>query len=122
MAVSRTLVRATQYRLIYSIQHDGGAGDTLTITNAQLLADAGSFPRMQELLNTVVADSTAAALLMVGIPGRTYIIPTDDGNAPQPWSVDWTESGNRVQCVIRGTAGVVSEAILEIQRVHTFDQ
>lgn len=40
MAVTATLHHTTPYRLLYQLNQDGGAGTTLTITNAVLLADA----------------------------------------------------------------------------------
>ena len=40
MAVTATLNHTTPYRLLYLLNQDGGAGTTLTITNAVLLADA----------------------------------------------------------------------------------
>lgn len=122
MAVTRVLLKATQYRLIYSVTHDGGGGDTLQITSAQMLADAAAAPLMQELLNTEVANATAAATLMLGTPGRTFITPTNNGLAPQVWSASWAEVANRSECIVRGATGVASDAILEIQLTHTLNR
>lgn len=125
MTVTAALLKATQYRLFYQLNHDGAGGDTLVISAATLLTDAGPAPRLQELLNTLVANDAAAALLMLTTPGATNIVNTIGGGVtPQSWSVTWTRDAGtgRAECTVEGTAGTASDAILEIRLVHTYDR
>lgn len=118
MAVTFTLIRATDYRLLYTVTRDGAGGDAATRTNAQLQADAPVGSAIANLLATAVANDAAALLLMVGTPGRTYITP--GGDPAVVWSMDWSQAANLVQVTARAAAA--SDAILEIQLVHTFDR
>lgn len=120
MAVSITLIRADAYRMFYAISHDGAAGDTATRTNAQLLADAASSPRIQEALRTAVADNAAAVLLMMaGGKAVTHITP---GTAAAGWAVDWNENANLAELEVEGEAGIVNDGILEIQVLHSYNK
>lgn len=128
MAVTITFISATHYRMFYNMNHDGAAGNNATRTNAQLLADAAGSPDLQALLNTPVATDVDAVLLMtcaVGQPGAvTHIMPGSAlGAASHDWAVDYEADGNnRVRMLAFGEAGFVSEAIFEIQIVHTYNK
>lgn len=120
MAVTATLLRATDYRLIYSINHDGAAGDAFTITNAALVAASANSSILQAMFNTAVANDAAAAQLLAGAtPGVTRLLP----NTRALWAIDIEEDGaNRAQIVITGQAGTANDGVLEIQRVHSYDR
>lgn len=120
MAVTITFLRADAYRLFYAISHDGLAGDTAVRTNAQLLSDAGSNPRIQEVLRTPVADAAAAVVqMMAGGKAVTHITP---GTAGAGWAVDWQEVDNEVQLEVEGETGIVNDGILEIQVLHSYNK
>jgi hypothetical protein len=113
MTVTATLLNATQYRLIYVIEHDGGGGDSVTLTNARLLADAAESNILQDMFNTPVADLAEATLLLQGATSDTLGI----------WAAEVEEDGsNRVRVVIDRTPGVVGAGRLEIARLHTYNQ
>ncbi len=124
MTVTATLVNATEYRLIYTINHDGGGGDLLTLTNAVMLADAATSAILQAMLNTPVGGAAAAGLLMLGAaPGVVHIVGNDIGIAPQAWNIQAQAGiGGIVQLAIRGVAGVAAAATLIIEHTHTYDR
>jgi hypothetical protein len=113
MAVTAVLVRATDYRLFYAIDHDGAAGDSLTVTNATLQADAAGKPHLLKVLQTSVADDAAAVgLLMAGVGSVVRITP----GTQYTWSVDAQENGaNLAQLVIDGEPGQINNGLLELQ-------
>jgi hypothetical protein len=121
MAVSITFLRADAYRMFYAISHDGAAGDTASRTNAQLLADAASSPRIQEVLRTAVDnDAEAVLLMMAGGKAVTHITP---GTAAAGWAVDWSEDGsNLAELEVEGEAGTANDGILEIQVLHSYNK
>jgi hypothetical protein len=122
MTVTATLLNATQYRLIYVIEHDGGGGDSVTLTNARLLADAAESNILQDMFNTPVADLAEATLLLQGAePGVIRLYSTSDTLGI--WAAEVEEDGsNRVRVVIDRTPGVVGAGRLEIARLHTYNQ
>lgn len=67
MAVTALLIRSTPGELMYQITHDGAAGDTLTLANATLVADAANGP-LKDLLNAVLpaADQANARAKFLG--------------------------------------------------------
>jgi hypothetical protein len=120
MAVTITFVRADAYRLFYAISHDGAAGDTEVRTNAQLLVDAGSSPRIQEVLNKEVADGAAAVTMMAG--GGKAVTHVTPGKAAAGWAIDWQEVANHVQLEVEGETGLINDGILEIQVLHSYNK
>jgi hypothetical protein len=119
MAVTATLVRATDYRLFYAISHDGAAGDTAIISNATLQADAGGRPHLLKVLQTaVVSDAEAVLLLMGGGGSVVRITPGKEAF----WSVDAQNSGGLAQIEVSGQAGTINDGILELQVLHTIDK
>jgi hypothetical protein len=113
MAVTVSLVRATDYRLFYSIDHDGAAGDSFTITNAALQADAAGKPHLLKVLQTSVADDAAAVgLLMAGVGAVVRITP----GTQYAWSVDAQEDGaNLADLIVDGEPGQINNGLLELQ-------
>jgi hypothetical protein len=117
MAVSAVLVRATDYRLFYSIDHDGAAGDQLIITNATLQADAAGKPHLLKALSTSVADDAAAVFLLLAGVGCVTRITPGTSNA---WSVDAQENGaNLADLILDGEAGQINNGLLELQVVFS---
>lgn len=60
MAVTALLIRSTPGELLYQITHDGAAGDTLTLANATLVADAANGPLKDKVLNAVLPAANQA--------------------------------------------------------------
>ncbi len=119
MAVTATLVRATDYRLFYAINHDGAAGDALIISNATLQADAAGHEHILKVLQTPVAsDAEAVILLMGGLGSVVRLTPGKEAF----WSVDAQNSGGLAQIEISGQAGTINDGIMELQVLHTIDK
>lgn len=124
MAIHLTRINTTAYRLFYALNHDGAAGDTLTRTNAELLVDAATAPRILALLNTPVLNDAAAVMLMTCAYGEpaavTHVMPA---RVAAHWRIDYEADGNnRAQLVVESTPGQVNEGILEIQVVHSYNK
>lgn len=117
MAVTATLIHATDHALVYAIAHTGGGADQITISNATLQTDAAGKPELLEMLQTPVANNAEAViLLMARHPGVSRITM----GAAAFWHIDAEEDGaNRARVVIDGQAGTANEGILELVRVHT---
>lgn len=120
MAVTITFIRADAYRMFYAISHDGAAGDTVARTNAELLADAASSPRIQEVLNTPVADGAAAVTMMAG--GEKAVTSVTPGVAAAGWAIDWNEVANRVELEVEGETLTINDGILQIQVLHSYNK
>jgi hypothetical protein len=119
MAVTATLVRASKYRLFYAISHDGAAGDTLTISNATLQADADGREHILKVLQTAVQNNAEAVqLLMAGVGAVTRIT----SGKLVLWAVDAQETGQLADLLIEGEAGTINDGILELQVLHTIDK
>ncbi len=113
MAVTAILVRATDYRLVYAIQHDGAAGDSLTITNATLQADAAGKPHLLKVLQTTVADDAAAVTLLMA--GQGTVARITPGQLVH-WSIDAQENGGGLaEIIIDSEPATVNDGLLELQ-------
>lgn len=69
MAVTQLSSTATPCRLLFVIDQDGGAGTTLTITNAALVTAAAAQPAnspIRKLIVAVLANQAAARLYALG--------------------------------------------------------
>jgi hypothetical protein len=112
MAITVTLVRATDYRLFYAIDNDGG-GATYTITNATLQADAAGKPHLLKAFQTAVADDAAAVLLLMAGVGTVVRITWGTTN---PWHIDAQEDGGGLAELILESGGITANnGLLEIQ-------
>ncbi len=116
MAVTATPIHATDYRLFYSISHDGAAGDTYTISNAALQAAASGHPNVLAMLQTPVASDLEAVLLLVG--GAQGVARITPGKLAF-WSLDAKANAGLAEIEVTGQAGTVNDGILELQVLHT---
>jgi len=131
MAITAVLGRATPNTLLYSIAHDGAAGDALTITNATLLADAVAGP-LRDMLQQAAPDAATAARFLGGIDVGSvgdYINPSvgfaDMTVAPGTgtttlWTVAAGSDGADMEIDIGNTA--VAAGLLRIEFKHTVDR
>lgn len=69
MAVTRAVIRATQYRLVLALVHDGAAGNTLTL-NPNLDCLAGGI--LDGVVSVAVADQAAARTLIRNLEVSWY--------------------------------------------------
>jgi len=120
----------TQHRATFSVRQDGGAGTTLVITNAVLLAAAPAGTPVGDMLRRPVADSTESQRILQGllldIPpetdkrvGRlTTQAFTSDGSVPGGLAVRATEAAGLISILLVSTAAV-GDWILYIDMLHT---
>ena len=122
MAVSIALVAATDYRLLYQITSTGGGGSD-TLENATMVTDAaGNVPMLQMLRTAVANTAEATALLQELQPGKMSLFPR--GTAPGTWEdleITPREDAGVADIFVEET-GAGGVALLEIQRIHTYDQ
>jgi hypothetical protein len=119
MAVTATFIRATDYRVFYAISHDGAAGDTVTITNAQLQAAAAGHPNVLAMLQTPVSSDYEAVVLLVG--GARGVARVTPGKLAF-WSLDAKNNGGLAEVEVTGQAGTINDGILELQVLHTINR
>jgi len=119
MAVTATFVRATGYRLFYAIAHDGLAGDSVTISNATLQADAAGKDHILAMLQTAVtSDAEAVNLLLAGGQGVAHILPGKEAF----WSLDAQNNNGLAELVLSGQAATLNDGLLELQVLHTVNK
>ncbi len=136
MAVTATLIRRTEYSLVYSAFNTGG-GNVITIGNVQLVAD--SVGLMSRLLQTPVVNGGAMERLFgsdfatsgafFDNPNILYIEiavqpTTSDPGAVEPWTARGQRDGaiNRVTLNVGQLSAIDCEAEIRLQVRHTYDR
>jgi len=129
MAITATLGRSTPNTLVYILAHDGAAGDTLTITNAVMLADSVAGP-LHELIQEAAPNVLQATRFFGGTdplnvadylnPGVGYadllVTKTSDvGAAGLAWTVATGSDGTNAEINVGQTAESTAKLMIEFK-------
>lgn len=130
MTITAALASPTPLSLTAAVGHDGAAGNSLTITNAELQAAMVAGPLKRLFSRTYADQSAARAAILNGVVtaiggdvqsrGIDVTIMPRDSVATVPWGVDIGVDGALLPTlIVTGIAAAASVALYRIEFRHS---